>query len=157
MPNRYSTPVVLRGLLLIALLLGIVGTGIELLLLEHTDGFWQLAPLALLGVALLVLTWHLIARSPGSVRGVQFLMLSFILSGLAGLVLHYSGNVEFERELHGSATGFALFWEAIRGATPTLAPGTMIQLGLVGLVYTYRHPALTAKESAGSATLTREL
>jgi hypothetical protein len=156
MPSRYSTLVVLRGLLLITLLLGIAGTGIELLLLDHTEGFWQLAPLALLGVALLVLTWHLIARSPGSVRVVQLLMLAFILSGFAGLFLHYSGNVEFERELHTAAAGFELFREALKGATPTLAPGTMIQLGLVGLVYTYRHPALAARGTAGSAPITRE-
>ena len=154
MASRFATLVVLRGLLLLILLTGIVGTGIELLLLEHTEGFWQLVPLGLLGAALLVLTWHLIARNPASVRGVQFLMLGFILSGVAGLLLHYRGNVEFERELHTTAAGFGLFWEAIKGATPTLAPGTMIQLGLVGLLYTYRHPALAG--SAASATHTRE-
>jgi len=38
--------VVRRGLLAI-LVLGLVGTEIELFLLKHTDGFWQIAPLAL--------------------------------------------------------------------------------------------------------------
>ncbi|HEV8600040.1 MAG TPA: hypothetical protein VGQ69_11815 [Gemmatimonadales bacterium] len=155
MPARHAALGALRGLLLIILLLGIVGTGIELLLLEHTEGVWQLVPLLLLGVALLVLTWHLIARSPASVRVTQLLMLTFILSGFAGLLLHYRGNVEFERELHTAAAGFELFWEAIKGATPTLAPGAMIQLGLIGLVYTHRHPALTAG-SPDSASPSRE-
>jgi hypothetical protein len=155
MASRYSTLVVLRGLLLLILLGGIVGTGIELLLLEHTDGLWQLFPLGLLGAALLTLTWQLIARNAASVRAVQLLMLGFVLSGVLGLLLHYRGNVEFERELHASAAGFELFWEAIKGATPTLAPGTMIQLGLVGLLYTYRHPAL--KGFAGSPTPGPEL
>jgi hypothetical protein len=27
-------------------------------------------------------------------------------------------------------------------APPALAPGVMVQLGLLGLVYTYKHPAL---------------
>ena len=30
----------------------------------------------------------------------------------------------------------------VSGATPTLAPGAMVELGLLGLAYTYRHPAL---------------
>ena len=36
-----------------------------------------------------------------------------------------------------------LVWKALRGATPALAPGALAQLGLLGLLYTYRHPALT--------------
>lgn len=152
---RYQTMAVLRGLLLIILIGGILGTGIELLLLEHTEGFWQLAPLGLLGGALVVLVWHLVARTPASVRGVQVLMLAFLVSGVIGLVLHYLGNTEFELEMHPEGSGFGLFWEALKGATPTLAPGTMIQLGLVGLVYAYRHPALR-REAADSSSTTEQ-
>jgi len=31
-------------------------------------------------------------------------------------------------------------------APPALSPGLLVQLGLLGLVYTYRHPALGAAE-----------
>ena len=65
------------------------------------------------------------------------------MSGVVGLWLHYQGNTEFELEMYPSLEGLALFWEAIRGATPTLAPGTMLELGLLGLAYMYRHPVLT--------------
>ena len=65
---------------------GAVGTGVELVLLGHLEGFWQ---------------WSLLA----------------------------------------------LFWEALAGATPTLAPGTMVVPGLLGLACTYRHPALTVRHS----------
>ena len=42
-----------------------------------------------------------------------------------------------------SETAF-LLWQAIRGKTPPLlAPGALMQLGLVGLAYTYKHPALS--------------
>ena len=30
----------------------------------------------------------------------------------------------------------------LRGATPALAPGAMVQLGLLGLAFTFRHPVL---------------
>jgi hypothetical protein len=41
--------------------------------------------------------------------------------------------------------GLELFWEAMKGATPSLAPGVMAQLGLLGLACTYRHPLLRAR------------
>ena len=68
----------------------------------------------------------------------------FVLSGVVGLWLHYHGNVEFELEMYPGLAGFELFRESVTGATPTLAPGTMLELGLLGLLYTYRHPAWTA-------------
>jgi hypothetical protein len=37
---------------------------------------------------------------------------------------------------------FAL--KTITGATPVLAPGSMVLLGLVGFAYTYRHPEITS-------------
>jgi hypothetical protein len=144
-----TLPLVRRALLGIYLF-GTVGTAVELLLLGHTDGAWQWSPIALLGASLLVLAWHAAARSrrrrgsaAASVRAFQGTMLVFVASGLAGTLLHYRGNVEFEREREPSIEGLPLFWEAVRGATPALAPGTMIQLALVGLAYTFRHPALT--------------
>jgi hypothetical protein len=75
-------------------------------------------------------------------------MVAFIAAGLAGVYLHYQGSVEFKLESNPSLAGWQLFWQAIRSKTPpALAPGVMIQLGLIGLAYTYRHPALfTATE-----------
>jgi hypothetical protein len=32
--------------------------------------------------------------------------------------------------------------ETLRGAIPALAPGAMAQLGLLGLLVSYRHPAV---------------
>jgi hypothetical protein len=132
-----------RWLLIVILALGIVGVGIELLLLEHTDGFQQLVPVTLLGLGLLVLVWHGVARRPSSVRAIQLIMMLFVASGLVGIVWHYQGNMEFELETYPSMAGLTLFKEAMMGATPALAPGTMIQLGLIGLAYTYKHPLLT--------------
>ncbi|MEM9328581.1 MAG: hypothetical protein AAGA85_23140, partial [Bacteroidota bacterium] len=49
-----------RKLLLLTLLFMIVGTGLELLLLEHFEGGWQLVPVLLLPLALMVLILLLI-------------------------------------------------------------------------------------------------
>lgn len=133
----------LRTALLAILVLGAVGTGVELLLLGHTDGAWQWFPIVLTGLSLVFLAWHGVDRGPRSIRAIQALMVVFILSGMVGVLLHYQGNVEFEREMAPTIGGLKLFTEAMTGATPALAPGTMLQLGLVGLAWSYRHPALT--------------
>jgi hypothetical protein len=40
--------------------------------------------------------------------------------------------------------GFELIWNSLTGATPALAPGSLIPLGLVGLIAVHRHPATRA-------------
>ena len=133
---------VIRAILLVALLSGLVGLGGELLLLEHFEDWRQKIPLALLSLALLVLIWHAIDRREAPVRALQLVMVVFIAAGAIGMTLHYQGNVEFELELRPSLSGVELFQKSMMGATPALAPGAMIQLALIGLAYTYKHPRL---------------
>lgn len=134
--NQRVIAVVRRSVLAI-LLLGLIGTEIELFLLKHTDGFWQILPLCLLGAGIVVTAWCAFARSPASLRVFDVVMATFILSGGAGVLLHFQGNVEWERERAPGIGGVSLVKQALMGATPTLAPGTMLQLGLVGLIYSY--------------------
>ncbi len=65
-----------------------------------------------------------------------------LAAGAVGIWLHYAGNVEFEREMEPTMRGLHLFWQAMKGATPALAPGSLAHLGLFGLACTWRHPAL---------------
>ena len=131
----------LRGTLLVLFIVGSVGTGVELFLLGHTEDTWQWTPLVLMGLGVPALGWLLVAPGRASGRAFQTTMGLFLLSGIIGLALHYKGNAEFELEMYPSMDGWKLFWEVVRGATPVLAPGMMIELGLLGLAYTYRHPA----------------
>ncbi len=126
---------IIRTTLLVALLLGIVGSGAELLLLEHTEDIWQYVPLILSGAALAVLVWGIAAPSTAAFQSFRILMLLFVLSGAVGVFLHVKGNIEFELEMYPDLTGLKLYWEAMSGATPALAPGTMTLLGLIGWVY----------------------
>jgi hypothetical protein len=131
----------IRRVLAAIFLFGSLGTGCELILLEHTEGVWQNVPLALLGVGCLALGVLAIRPAIAGLRIFQLTMCLFVASGVAGVWLHYQGNVAFELELNAEAAGWALFWESLKGATPSLAPGTMALLGTLGLAYTYRHPA----------------
>ncbi len=153
MADPVSRPV--RLALLGILAIGLLGTGVELLLLKHTEDWWQWAPIVMLGVALIVNVAVALAPVAATVRALQGLMLLFVVTGVVGTWLHYAGNVEWELERMASLSGLELFRAAIMGATPTLAPGTMVQLGLIGLLYTYRHPALARplpKSTTGTAT-----
>jgi hypothetical protein len=136
------TLAIIRGALLIILVIGLVGVIAELLLLDHTEDPWQRLPIFLVIGSLIILSWHAADRGALSLRFLQGMMSLFVLSGALGLLLHFKGNIAFELEMEPSANGWPLIWAALKGATPTLAPGTMVQLGLIGLAYTYRHPAV---------------
>lgn len=131
-----------RRILLALVLLGAVGLLVELALLEHFDSATQWIPLALLVVVIGAAVAVTLRPTLPVVRFFQAVMALCVLTGVVGVFLHYRGNAEFELERDGSLRGLRLFWEAIRGATPALAPGALSQLGLLGLVFTYRHPAL---------------
>ena len=127
-----------RRLLLAILVLGLVGTCTELLLLNHMEDLRQWIPLALIGAGLAALVWHALADSAASIRAMRWIMFGFLAGGLAGIYFHYQGSAEFKLESNPALAGWALFWAAIRAkAPPLLAPGEMIQLGLLGLVYSY--------------------
>jgi hypothetical protein len=132
----------LRRYILVIFVFGLIGTAADLLLVEHFDGFQQSIPLVLCGLSLASVAW--VARNNGraALRFHQGVMALVIISGFVGLWLHYTANIEFELEMYPDLAGFPLFWKAIQGASPpSLAPGAMMGLGLLGLAYTHHHPA----------------
>jgi hypothetical protein len=138
----------IRRILLGLVLLGICGLTLELLLLEHTESATQLLPFAVLGAGLAGTIAVGIRPNARSIRFFQIVMLLFIATGLLGLYLHLRGNVEFEREQDPSARGLDLVWRSLHGGVPLLAPAAMAQLGLLGLVFAYRHPLLRTSAAA---------
>ena len=151
-----STPALvespLRRLLLWLVLVGALGLLAELALLEHYEDPWQFAPLVLLAIVVVATTVALRRPRAHLLRAFRALMALCLAAGALGVWLHYQGNVEFAREQDASLRGIAMLWEALRGATPELAPGALAQLGLLGLIYTYHHPAL----ARGDAILIQE-
>jgi hypothetical protein len=137
---------VIRGGILAIVVLGTVGMSTELVLIGHFGDATQVIPLVLGGLALGVIAWLAARPGPVALRALQLVMLLFIGAGITGITVHFNANAEFQRDIDPSIGGAALFWKVVEAtAPPALAPGVMVQLGLLGLVYTYRHPALGAE------------
>ena len=136
-----STLTFIRRLLLASLSAGIAGTAAELILLGHVDSAAQWIPVVALVATVPVLAWHAARPGPLTVRLIRLIMCAYIVCGVVGVGLHYYGNVEFERELHPKDAGLMFLRHTIAGATPVLAPGSMVLLGLLGIAHTFRHPA----------------
>ena len=144
----------LRRLLQALLALGIVSTMTDLVFLEHYEDVWMLIPLGALAASLTALIVSVVMESPWTVRLLQVMMASLVVTGMVGIVLHYRGSLEFQVDMDPTLSAGALFWKVMHmKAPPTLAPGALVQLGLLGLASTYRHPVLrrrTVLPSAGA-------
>ncbi|SRR6266545_6676531 len=135
-----TTLQVVRRFLLAILAIGMAGTAVELLLLKHDEGLTQLIPLVLMGLGLVTIAWHAVRPGSVSARAVRGVMLAFVTAGVAGIYLHYRANVEFQLETDPSLRGGPLLWKVLEAKVPpALAPGVMVQLGLLGFAYTYRY------------------
>jgi hypothetical protein len=132
----------IRRILLALVLLGIIGLVPELLLLGHTESVTQFIPFVVLGMGLVSVVTLWMRPTRRGLRVFQAVMVMFIVTGLLGVYLHFRGNLGFELEEDPSARGFDLFWHALNGGVPMLAPGAMVQLGLLGLAFAFRHPLL---------------
>ena len=138
---RTLSPV--RRALFAVLIFGLLGTGIELILIQHYEDTLQFVPIIVVAGAIAVALWHGLTRNAASVRVLQGTMALFIIAGGVGAGLHYRGGAQFQAELDPSQSHWQVFKKVMRAkAPPVLASGIMVQLGLVGLVYAYRHPAL---------------
>jgi hypothetical protein len=120
------------------LVLGLVGTVTELLLLEHYEKPLQFVPLVLIVAAFAVLFWHMRRSGEQSLRWLKIVRALFVLSGFVGVAAHFEGSAEFQLELDPSISTWELIKKIVHAqAPPLLAPGMMLQLGLIGLAYVY--------------------
>lgn len=127
-----------RRMILAVFVMGAAGTGAELLLTGHVEDAWQQVPVALLAASLPPAAIVAFRPAGWAVALFRVLMGLFVAAGALGTYFHYEGNAEFAVELSPGLSGFALLTEAFTRTTPPpLAPGTMIMLGLVGLIGTY--------------------
>jgi hypothetical protein len=137
----------LRRWLLALLVFGLTATTVDLYLLAHYEDSKQLIPFVVLAGSLTGIAWHVASGTAASLRVLQLTMLLLVIAGGVGVVLHFRGTMEFQLEIDPSMSGFALFNKVMHAkAPPAMAPGAMTQFGLLGLLYSYRHPVLAYRQ-----------
>jgi hypothetical protein len=128
----------LRGWILAVLVLALAGTATELVLLEHYEQGLQLVPLVLIAAACIAIVWRATRMDVASLRAMEVIMILFVVAGFAGVVAHFHGSAEFQLELDPAMDIRQLVEKVMRAkAPPLLAPGMMLQMGLLGLGYVY--------------------
>ncbi len=135
-PSSSNFTFKVNRLLTLTLVFMAMGTVTELALIGHYEDAWQLVPILLISASLLtfvVLKW---SASNAIHKLFKGLMIGCVISGVIGIWFHFKANMEFEKELHPSASGIDLLIESLSGALPTLAPGSMMVFGAIGFIYT---------------------
>jgi hypothetical protein len=128
----------LRLCVLGVLVLGLAGTVTELVLLEHYEQPLQLVPVVLIVAAVAAIIWQVMRDTAASLRTLEIIMALFALAGFAGVAAHFHGSAEFQLELNPAMDTWELVEKILRAkAPPLLAPGMMLQMGLLGLAYVY--------------------
>jgi hypothetical protein len=128
----------LRRWVLGVLVLGLAGTMTELVLLEHYEQVLQFVPLLLIVAAVAAIAWQVMRNDAASLRALEIIMMLFALAGFAGVAAHFRGSAEFQLDLNPSMSAWELVEKVMRAkAPPLLAPGMMLQMGLLGLAYVY--------------------
>ena len=125
----------LKQVLVLALLFMMIGTLLELYLLDHYEDTWQLIPVLCIGVALVNLCVLFYRRSQAAIHLFKLVLLLTSFSGVYGVVLHLQANYEFEQDMKPTAGFWQLFSESISGALPTLAPMSLLVLACIGYSY----------------------
>ena len=129
-----------RRALALLLILGLLGSFLELMLFAHHEDTLQMIPLVLIGTALCAcaaLSFH-----PGraTLRMFQLVMTLLIAGGLLGIGLHLRANLEFQTEIDPGLHGWTLLTKSLHAkAPPALAPAMLAWLGLLGLVLAQGH------------------
>ena len=124
----------LRGFALALTAFGLAATTVDLVFLEHYEETPMLIPLAVNVLALAAILLHALGGTAGTVRVLRLVMVAVVVTSLVGIVLHYRGSLEFQIDMDPTLSASQLFWKVMHmKAPPTLAPGALAQLGLLGL------------------------
>ena len=124
--------------ILAVLLFGMAGLLAELALIAHYEDIAQWIPLALLAAGLVALVVDLVLARDWTQLVVQLTMVLLVATGALGVYFHFNGSKEFQLEMDPQMRGTTLVWHVLRAKSPpTLAPGSMVQLGILGLGYAF--------------------
>jgi hypothetical protein len=136
-----------RNFLLLVSAFILLGTIVELILVEHTEELLQWVPFILSGLGIMFILVFRLNPSPLKIYILRSVMTVLAVGCLYGIYLHFIGNFEFSAEIHPNYTFAENFAAALMGASPMMAPGILFLAALLAVAGTYRHPLLKDKRN----------
>lgn len=124
-----------KRIIIAALSFMMLGTLLELYLLNHFEDWLQFIPFVCIFASAIMMIVLMLKQSEIIQKLFVFLMIATAMCGMYGIYLHLSVNFQFEQEMTPSHSNWDLFVESLSGAIPTLAPGSLIVLALIGYSY----------------------
>ena len=124
-----------KKMIVLALLFMMIGTLLELYLLDHYEDAFQLIPVLCIAFSFINLIILFFKRSKIIIKLFKLVLVLTSFSGVYGVFLHLQSNFEFEQDMKPTATNWELFSESLSGALPTLAPMSMLVLAFIGYSY----------------------
>ncbi|WP_282044476.1 hypothetical protein [Winogradskyella flava] len=125
----------LKRVIILAFVIMMAGTVLDLYLLSHYESILQLIPILCISAMMLIVLLLIFLRTRLLKNIFKLILIIAALSGFYGFYLHLNSNFEFEFEMTPTASNWDLFIESLSGALPTLAPFSMIVLALIGYSY----------------------
>jgi hypothetical protein len=146
---EHPTAQTLRRFALALCLLGVVTTPAELVLMRHYNSKDQIMPFVFLGLAAIGTLAAWFRPTARVLRGVRVTMVLVVLGSGIGVFEHLKANY---RDATRGGVNPNLVADVLSGFAPLLAPGILAQVGLLGLAFTYRHPAFETREQTRIGT-----
>ena len=125
----------LKKVLVLALLFMMIGSLLELYLLDHYEDSWQLIPILSVGTTLVTLLILFFKKTTKVVNLFKAVLILTALSGVYGVYLHLQSNFQFEQDMKPTASFWQLITDSLSGALPTLAPMSLVVLACIGYSY----------------------
>jgi hypothetical protein len=132
----------LRLLLLGLALFSFAGIALELWFEDHDKELLQLLPFGICALGFLVIVLVLLKPTTPAIWLMRLVMLASVGVSVLGLFEHIQANYGFEREIRPAASDATVFWQALHGSAPTLAPGSLAIIAVLAVSATMGHPAL---------------
>ena len=119
-------------------ILGIASCGLtlDLFLIAHYETIWQLLPIALLSISIMILFLTWLFFRYWLIKAQFILSIMVTVTGLIGSWLHFQSNMDFELEMYPDLSSRELIWNALTGALPVMAPCALIPYGLTTILLT---------------------
>lgn len=128
-----STECWLRRALLTAAAATYIGAAVELVLVEHYEGVWQLVPFGVIAVGLLAIGMAWSAPTERA-RVLKVVGAVAVVASVLGVYFHLEGNWTLVAEVRPDQSAAARAWDALSGGNPLLAPGMVALAGVLGAV-----------------------